>query len=252
MERTGPRTGEGKVTKLTVLIPAYNEEAVLDQNVRAIKSYLDDGGYDYTILIVNDGSSDRTAEIARQLVEEHQPAIQLISDDVNRGKGYAVKAGMLVAEGSHILFMDADLSTPIEELAKFIPALDDGCEIVIGTRKTTGAEVVVHQPFFREFLGKIFTFLTNSILRTKVSDATCGFKCFSSEPAKKIFDKQRLYDWSFDAEVIFLCRRYGYEIRETPVRWINNEDSKVNPVRDGLRSLLGLFKIRLNGLLGRY
>jgi dolichyl-phosphate beta-glucosyltransferase len=187
-----------------------------------------------------------------------QQEYRVISYGANRGKGYALKQGMMASRGQVVLFSDADLATPIEELDKILPWLQtnperpSGYEIVHGSRKMPGALVEQHQPWLRENMGKVFTWLCNKIVGANVSDATCGFKCYKGEVARIIYARQQLFDWSFDAEIIHIARRNGYNIKEVPVRWHDVRGTKVNLLRDTIRSLTGLFRIRWNGWRGYY
>jgi dolichyl-phosphate beta-glucosyltransferase len=168
------------------------------------------------------------------------------------GKGHAVKTGMLAARGRYVLFCDADLSTPPSELEKFWPWLEQGYDVVIGSRKMPGANIVRHQPFWRENLGKVFTWLTDLIATRNISDVTCGFKCFTHEAAQRLFSRSVINDWSFDAEVLFIAQQHGLKIKEVPVTWHDEPGTRVRVLRDAMRALLGLMKIRINAARGLY
>ena len=160
--------------------------------------------------------------------------------------------GVLKAHGDYILFADADLSTPLAEFDKFVPHILGAREVIIGSRKMAGANITMHQPYWREFCGKVFTALSSYILGVGVSDFTCGFKCFSRKAAMSIFSKALIDDWSFDAEILFLARKTGYKIVEIPVRWKNDRASKVRILRDIISSLKGLLRIHIYNLKGLY
>jgi dolichyl-phosphate beta-glucosyltransferase len=236
---------------LSLVIPAYNEEKRLKRSLVEIRKYLDLKKYDSEIIIVDDGSKDRTVEVASECLDGNDKH-RILRLDRNRGKGHAVKKGMLEAKGCYAVFMDADLSTPIEELDKLMAAFDDGIDVVIGTRKNKCANVQKRQPYFRELLGKGFTLLSNMLVVGGISDFTCGFKGFRNAAGRAIFKRQSIDNWSFDAEILFLARKLGYGIKEVPVTWYDAEGTKVRLYRDIVGSLKGMFQIRINYLLGVY
>jgi dolichyl-phosphate beta-glucosyltransferase len=235
---------------LSLVIPAYNEEKRIGSSLAQIIAYFQRNGYSYELIVVDDGSTDRTVEIVKELIAGIQNGRLLCAR--HGGKGAAVRKGVLSTEGQYVFFTDADLSTPITELDKFLEQLKQGYKVVIGSRKITGANVEVRQSWLRESMGKVFTWLTNVILAKDISDVTCGFKGFSRLIAQEVFRKQQLNDWSFDAEVLFLAQKYGYSIKEVPVRWRNDPATKVNLFKDTVRSFLGLLKIRANDWRGKY
>ncbi len=235
---------------LSVVIPAYNEEAVIRQTTEEVARYLTESAITYELLIVDDGSTDHTVALVRELMQRH-PSLRLLQAN-HEGKGAAVKAGVLAAAGSRILFMDADHSTHIQEWKKCIPWLHDGYDVVIGSRKMPGADVKVHQPLLRELMGKVFTRLTNTLLTTQVTDITCGFKCFQADVAVRIFRLQRIAGWGFDAELLFLARRMGYRIKEVPVVWMDDASTKVRLMSDAIRSFNELMRIRIGAWRGWY
>lgn len=234
---------------LSVVIPVYNEEAVIGGTVQAVAQHLSARELAHEIVLVDDGSSDRTIEIARRL--ERAYPVRLFQSP-HLGKGAAVKRGMLEACGTHRLFMDADHSTHIREWDKCAPWLQEGFEVVIGSRKMPGANVMVRQPPLREAMGKVFTRLTNTMLSTHVTDITCGFKTFHAEAAQRIFSLQRMDGWGFDAEILFVAKRLGYRIKEVPVVWADDASTKVHLVKDAARSFKELVEIRLGAMRGRY
>lgn len=238
---------------LTVVIPFYNEEEKLNSCLETVSQFLSQrlGPGKFEILAVNDGSRDKSLEIAQQFAQNYSH-LKVISEDINHGKGYAVKKGMLLAQGETVCFLDVDLSTPVEELENFLPYYRKEYDIVIGTRRVKESKVKVHQPFYREFLGVVFYYLTRLFLGIKVSDITCGFKCYSQNAARLIFSKQTLHDWSYDAEDLFLAQKYRLKVQEVPVVWRNRSQSRVRILKDAVESLKGLIKIRLNDLVGIY
>jgi dolichyl-phosphate beta-glucosyltransferase len=236
---------------LSVVIPAYNEAARIGEPLRRIDRHLRARGLPGELVVVDDGSSDGTAEVVRRVTAELGTPVQVLRSERNRGKGHAVKVGMTSARGRAVLMTDADLSTPIEELDKLLPHLRDGVQVVIGSRKMAGARIEVHQPWLREMMGGVFTQLTR-LLVVRVSDVTCGFKLFTREAAGDIFSRVTLEDWSFDAEALFLARRLGFRVREVPVVWRDAAGTKVRRGRDAIRAALGLLRILANSVTGRY
>ena len=180
------------------------------------------------------------------------PCLQLLRSDRNYGKGHAVKMGVLHSTGSYVLMSDADLSTPIEEFDRFLPFLESGFKVVIGTRKKGEAQILLHQPFWRESMGKVFTELSNIFLGLRVSDFTCGFKAFERQAGQQIFSRQRIDGFAFDSETIFLANQLQFTIKEIPVIWKNSPDTRVRIVRDTFLSLYSLFQIRWNHISGKY
>ena len=237
--------------RLTVVVPVYNETRRMGQRLPELLAFLHAQDYPYEIVVVDDGSTDGTPELARQMLAEEERARVLVQPR-NRGKGHAVRVGMLAAEGRYVLFTDADLSTPPTELDKFWPWLEEGYDVVIGSRKMAGANIVKHQPPWRESLGKVFTWLTNHIATKDISDVTCGFKCFTHEAAQTLFGLSVIGDWSFDAEVLFLAQRFKYRIKQVPVTWHDEAGTKVRLWKDAINSLRGLARIRMNASRGRY
>lgn len=238
---------------LSIIIPAYNEEEKIIACLEKVTVYCREALSDWQveIIVVNDGSSDRTLELVQQFAR-NKDWVRVVSYSQNRGKGYAVNRGVKEARGKHILFMDVDLATPIEEFDKFLPKLKADCDVIIGTRRVKASELELRQPFYRELMGKVFYYLSSMFLGLSVSDITCGFKVFSMTAAKKVFANQQLWDWSFDAEILFLAQLYGFKICEVPVRWRDDPDSRVRVIRDALRALQGLWQIRKNYWKGRY
>ena len=223
----------------------------MDKRLPELLAFLHSQDYSYEILVVDDGSTDGTPDLARRLLHGEKRA-RILVQPRNRGKGRAVKVGMLQAKGEYVLFTDADLSTPPTELGKFWPWFSEDYDIVIGSRKMAGANVVKHQPLWRESLGKVFTWLTNQIATSNISDITCGFKCFRRDAAHTLFRLSVVDDWSFDAEVLFLAQKHGYSIKEVPVTWHDEPGTKVRIVKDAVNSLRGLFRIRANWMWGKY
>ncbi len=232
------------------MVPAYNEAARITETAGRLAKYFRRRRLAFEVILVNDGSRDTTgAEIVR--LARRWPEVKALSYPANRGKGHALRKGILASRGARVLFLDADLSTKPEEWPKLERALAHGADLAIGSRKMRGAMLVRRQPWWRERLGKVFTWLVRRLL-VRVSDATCGFKAFTGAAARDLFSRSRLDDWSFDAEVLYLAERSGYRITEVPVVWKDNPNSKVRIVGAAVGSLLGLVRIRLNDALGRY
>jgi dolichyl-phosphate beta-glucosyltransferase len=224
----------------SIIVPAYNESKRV-YNLDNILRYLGRQKETWELIVVNDGSQDDTLQKLEPF--KRKSNFKLISYATNRGKGYAVKTGMLAASGKFRLFCDIDLSTPIEEIRKFKPFLGKA-DVIIGTRKLKGAKVVLHQSFLREYLGRGFTLLSQLILNTWVSDFTCGFKCFSKAASERIFAKTRIFRWGFDSEALFLAKKYELKIEEVPVVWKNDPQTKVRFPRDLINSFGELIAIR--------
>ena len=236
--------------ELSVIIPAFNEETRIPKTLGEIMKYLD-GRFSYEIIVVDDGSTDRTYEICESFFRINGCG-KVLRNNRNCGKGYSVRRGMFEAHGELRLFSDADMSTPIDQIQKLINGINEGHDVVIGSRSIAGSDVRLHQPFYRESMGKIFNVLVRMIAVRGIIDTQCGFKLFTEDAARNIFPRQRNDGFSFDVEVLFIARKLGYRVKEVPVTWINYPASKVNPVTDSLRMLLDLFFIRMRALNGDY
>jgi dolichyl-phosphate beta-glucosyltransferase len=234
--------------RLSVVIPAYNEELRIGATLQAVGAFLDSAPFSSEILVVDDGSTDRTVEVARSA----RPGIRLISNDRNRGKGYTVRHGVSEARGGIILFTDADNSTPIEEFSAFLPRFDDGADVVIGSRALPESKIELHQDLLRETAGRSFNFLLRCTTGLPFRDTQCGFKAFRRDAARKIFPRQRIEGWAFDAELITIALRHGMKVEEAPVRWINSPESRLNFWTDAPKMLLEILRLRLNDFRGRY
>ncbi len=230
--------------KLSIVIPAYNEELRLLKTLQAIDEYLSGLPRKYEIILVDDGSSDRTVEIARGFTPV-LGSMRVLKSRCNLGKGAAVRQGIAAARGDLILFSDADLSTPIQELAQLEKAVQEGADVAIGSRGISGARVPTRQPFYRELMGKIFNRLVQVIILPGIHDTQCGFKLFKRPIARAVFPKLTINGFGFDVETLYLVRRSGGRIAEIPVEWHNARGSKVSPLRDALRMLTDLFRIRM-------
>ena len=211
---------------LSVIIPAYNESKRLPLTLIDIERHLSAAEYSYEIIVVNDGSTDSTADIVKRF-SNLMKNLRLIDNEVNHGKGYVVRQGMLEAKGNFRLFTDADNSTSIDQFRKIMPFLKEGYEIVIGSRAIAGAELQPPQPFYRQILGKIGNLLIRILLLPGIWDTQCGFKCFSEEAAVRIFSLAKIDRWGFDVEALALAKRMSFRVKEMPVRWVNDFRSTV-------------------------
>jgi dolichyl-phosphate beta-glucosyltransferase len=236
---------------LSVIIPAYNEEKRLPRTLREISDYLRRQKFDSEIIVVSDGSTDRTCEVVENL-KMQIPNLKLICEKINRGKGYGVKIGMLNSKGKFRLFTDADNSTPISEIEKFWPEFEKGADVVIASRDIKGAILDPPQPLFRRFVGEVFKYLRKIIVGLwEIEDTQCGFKCFKGEVAEKIFPKCKIERFAFDPEILLIAKKMGFKIKEVPVYWKNDLQSKVK-FKSMVKMLIDLLKIRFKLLTGKY
>ncbi len=236
--------------EFSIIIPAYNEQRRLPETLERIATYVRMSGRETEILVVDDGSTDRTAAFAESF-RSKLPALRVISNGVNRGKGYSVRRGMLEARGCTVLFTDADLSAPIEEANKLFEALETH-DVAIGSRALDRGLISVHQSRFREFAGIIFNAIVRLCLRLPFVDTQCGFKAFRREPCRIVFEQQRIERFGFDPELLYLARRHGLRAVEIPVRWGHSPATKVSMFRDSLQMFLDVLIIRWNAIAGRY
>lgn len=234
---------------LSVIIPAYNEEKIIGENLKKIVGFLSRQKYSWEIVVVDDGSKDRTSEIVKSL---KNPRIKLIKLSKNSGKGAALREGVKNAAGDSVIFTDADLSVPIDFLSLFLEKLKDGSDVVIGSRRTKGSKIIRHQPLLRETMGRFYTLLSNLVTGTNISDFTCGFKGFTARAAHTIFSKSLVDRWSYDVEILYLANKLGFRILEIPVSWINREETRVSLGSAVTTSFTDLIRIRFNDLLGKY
>jgi dolichyl-phosphate beta-glucosyltransferase len=238
--------------KLSVIIPAYNEEKRLPKTLKEIDFYFKNQNYDYEILVVDNGSKDNTAQISKGF-ENKIKGLKTISGSFGTGKGAAVKKGMLDAIGDFRIFTDADNSTSIDQVEKMWPEFENGYDVVIGSRDAKGAVLDPPQPFVRNIiLGEGFKLYRKLIIGMwRIEDTQCGFKGFTAKSAKNIFSKCRILDFAFDVEVLSLAKKFGYKIKEVPVYWKNDLDSKVKPL-SVIKMALDILRIKLNYIGGKY
>jgi len=230
---------------LSVVVPAYNEEHRLGPTLARIKEYLGKQEYTSEIIVVDNASRDRTIEVAQGAGVE-------VLEERRRGKGAAVRTGMIAARGDYTIFSDADLSTPIEEVEKLLAAVKGGCDIAIASRALPESNLVKRQPWYREMVGRLGNLLVRLVAVHGIADTQCGFKLFPREIAQRVFPAQRLTGAAFDVEVLFIAQHMGWKIAEVPVTWIDSPDTRFSRVRDSLDALKDLVRIRVNWALGRY
>jgi dolichyl-phosphate beta-glucosyltransferase len=236
---------------LTVVIPAYNEAARIGLTLQRILAFFDAQSWDGDVIVVLDGGRDNTADEVRR-VSGADARVAIIDNGENRGKGFSVRRGMLAATGRYVLFSDADLSTPIEEAPRLVAAIDAGADVAIASRALDASNVQVHQPWWRESMGRVFNWFVQRLALPGIHDSQCGFKCFRRDVARRVFALQRVERFAFDVEVLSIARSLGYRIVELPVTWIDQPASTVNPITAPASMLLDLVRIRVNHLLGRY
>lgn len=236
---------------LSVIIPCFNEEKRLNDGYLHLFNYLRKQKYAWELIFIDDGSKDKTYERLKDLSKAEE-RVTTITYKTNKGKGFAIKKGVETAQGKLILFSDLDHAVPINSLENFLPNFKKGSKVVIGSRRVEGAKLIKRQHPVREFLGKGFTMLVRILIDWKIKDATCGFKAFEKNTAKKLFSKISIFNWAFDAELLYLCKIYKINVIQAPVSWSDVTGSKVSLQKDIISSLLGLVKIRLNDLQGKY
>jgi glycosyltransferase involved in cell wall biosynthesis len=236
--------------KVSFVIPAFNEATRILDTLRRIAEYRKHLPYATEILVVDDGSTDETADIVERM--EH-PGLRLIRNRTNRGKGYSVKCGVLAATGDYVLFSDADLSTPIEEMANLLTAaVKENADVVVGSRGLDNRYIEKHQSLVRESGGRLFNVMVRMLLGMNIRDTQCGFKLFKRTRVQSAFQKQTTDGFGFDPELLFVMSREGLKILEVPVRWSHAEGSKIRFFRDGVRMFTDLLRIRWNNLTGKY
>ncbi|PIS39782.1 MAG: hypothetical protein COT33_00255 [Candidatus Nealsonbacteria bacterium CG08_land_8_20_14_0_20_38_20] len=236
---------------LSVIIPVYNEEKRLPKTLKETNDYLGRQNYNYEIIVVNNGSKDRTVEVVKNLMAEIKN-LRLIDNKENPGKGFAVKQGMLEAKGDYRVFTDADNSTSIDQLAKMPPWFEKGYDVVIGSRDIRGAVLDPPQPWQRRMTGEGFKLYRKIILGLwEIQDTQCGFKGFTKKAAENIFPKCKIEGFSFDPEVLLIAQKLGFKIKEIPVYWKNDPDSKVK-FKAMIKMAIDLVKIKWNLITKKY
>jgi len=233
---------------LSIIIPAHNEQKRLPGTLEQIFRFLEQQTFTSEVIVVENASTDQTLEIARQYARQHAN-LQVLQS--KKGKGAAVRHGMLQARGEYRFMCDADLSMPVEEIVKFIPPKLQDFDIAIASREAKGA-VRYNEPSYRHWGGRGINFIIQALILPGLNDTQCGFKCFRAGVAEDIFNRQILSGWSFDIELLYIARRHGHRVIEIPIRWHHFEDSKVSALRDALRMIRDIFRIHANARRGLY
>ena len=235
----------------SIVIPAYNESERLAVSIPQVQEYVRERGLAAEIIVVNDGSTDRTAAVVREFAAA-DPTVILLENPGNRGKGYSVRNGMLRAQGAWALFTDADLSSPIVEADKLFAALDDGADVAIGSRWLQRELQTERQPLYRQLYGRVFNLGLRIVLGLGFKDTQCGFKAFNRRAVNNVFTRQLIERWGFDPELLFLAKKLRLRTVEVPVEWHHDHRSKINPFRDGVRMGMEVLRIRWYDWTGRY
>ena len=236
---------------LSVVVPVFNESARISSSLRQILAYLQARPESYEVIVVDDGSTDGTPDHVQQMVATH-PQVRVLRHSANQGKGAAVRTGMLSARGAIALFTDADLSAPIAEAPRLLEPLQQGYDVVIGSRALQRDWIEIHQSRFRETAGKLFNLCLRILTGLNFWDTQCGFKAFRLPAARRLFANQTISGFGFDPEILYLARKFGLRSLEVPVHWAHSEGTKVRLWRDGLRMFFDLLRIRWNDFRGRY
>jgi glycosyltransferase involved in cell wall biosynthesis len=233
---------------LSIVVPAYNEARRIRDTLERLCRFKESKPYPVELIVVDDGSQDQTAEIVSEF-----PGIRLVRNDRNHGKGFTVRHGVLEARGEFILFTDADLSAPIEEVDKLLSASQSsGADAAVGSRALERELIGIHQPWFRDMGGRFFNLLVRAFTGLRLHDTQCGFKLFKRSSTRRAFESQRVEGFGFDPELLFLIEREGGRLVEVPVRWNDNPATKVRFLRDSTQMVLDLMAIRWRSLIGRY
>lgn len=262
--------------KYSIVIPAYNESARLPATLSSVVSCIQSRGWDAEIVVVNDGSTDGTADVVRKFARntpgvrsiQEQPVkartsetsrnddypveLRLLENPGNRGKGYSVRNGMLAARGEVVLFTDADLSAPIEEAERLFDAIRQGADIAIGSRWLQSDRQTQRQPIYRQFFGRCFNAVTRAVMNLPFADTQCGLKAFTRQAAQTVFQLQTINHWGFDPEILFIAIKHGFWVIEVPVAWGHDERTRMSYLKDGFKMLEELAIIRWNAFRGRY
>jgi glycosyltransferase involved in cell wall biosynthesis len=233
----------------SLVIPAYNEQKRLPGSLEQIFHFLEPQSFSSEVLVIENGSTDNTFQIAQDYARQH-PTLRVIHNDL-RGKGLAIQRGIKEAGGEYIFMCDADLSMPVEEISKFLPPQLPGLDIAIASREAPGS-VRYNEPYYRHLTGRVFNTLIRWLVLPSLQDTQCGFKCIRAEVAREIVPYQTLTGWAFDVEMLYIARRRGYQIVEIPIDWYFNADSKISVLRDSWRMFLDLLLIRRNARRGLY
>ena len=253
MELSGQERFENEMAhpRFSIVIPAYNESARIEGTLERVLWCVQKRGWDAEVLVIDDGSSDETAEIVQLWMQKYE-RLHLVKNPGNRGKGYSVRNGLLQSAGDIVMFTDADLSSPMEEAERLFAAIDEGADVAIGSRWLDRQKQTIHQPLYRRFFGRCFNRVTRLFIGLPFKDTQCGFKAFKRDAAQTIFRLQTIERWGFDPEILFIARKLKYKIAEVPVTWGHDERSRMSYLKDGMKMLEEMGQIRVNSLLGRY
>lgn len=235
----------------SIVIPAYNEARRIPATLESVVSWIRAKRWYAEVVVVNDGSRDRTVEAVRAFAEG-APEVRLVENPGNRGKGYSVRHGMLDALGDVVMFTDADLSAPMEEAQGLFDAIAGGADIAIGSRWLESTRQTIRQPLYRQFFGRCFNLVTRAVMGLPFADTQCGFKAFTRAAAQTVFQLQTIEGWGFDPEILFIATKRGLRIKEVPVSWAHDERTQISYLEDGARMLQDLAHVRWNALMGRY
>jgi dolichyl-phosphate beta-glucosyltransferase len=235
----------------SIVIPAYNESARIPSSLQKVVCCIRERGWRAEVIVVNDGSTDRTAEVVRTFART-APEVRLIENPGNRGKGYSVRSGMLQALGEIVMFTDADLSSPIEEAERLFAALAAGADIAIGSRWLERDRQTQRQPLYRQVFGRCFNAVTRLVMGLPFADTQCGFKAFTRHAAQTVFQLQTIERWGFDPEILFIALKRGFRVVEVPVTWGHDERTRMSYIKDGAKMLEEIATIRWNALRGQY
>jgi len=237
---------------LSVVIPAYNEEEKIKNTIQKVSEFLNSYKFLSEIIIVDDGSADKTLPAAKAEAKRHKRRIKIFKNNPNQGKGYALKKGMTRARGEMVLFMDADLSTPLGTFDRMLPFLKNGYDIVMGSRHLPDSKFLVYQPIWRQKIGRIFNKIVFAFFIKKITDTNCGFKAYKNLVAKDLYSRLTINRWGFDVEVIYMAQKFGYRIKEVPVKWTDDPRTKVNIIKAMFSTLKELAQIKINDWRGLY
>jgi dolichyl-phosphate beta-glucosyltransferase len=235
----------------SIVIPAYNEASRIPATLQEVVETVRQKGWSAEVIVVDDGSTDTTAEVVRRFAAE-APEVRLLQNPGNRGKGYSVRSGLLKALGDVVMFTDADLSAPMGEAQGLFDAIAGGADIAIGSRWLETSRQTIRQPFYRQFFGRCFNAVTRLVMDLPFADTQCGFKAFTRTAAQTVFQLQTIQRWGFDPEILFIALKRGYRIQEIPVSWAHDERSRMSYLKDGIKMLQEIAIVRWNALLGRY
>jgi glycosyltransferase involved in cell wall biosynthesis len=235
----------------SIVIPAFNEAHRIPATLESVVSCIRERGWSAEVVVVDDGSTDSTAEVVRAFAER-APEVRLMQNPGNRGKGYSVRSGLLNALGEVVMFTDADLSAPMDEAQGLFDAIAGGADIAIGSRWLERNRQTIRQPLYRQFFGRCFNGVTRLVMGLHFADTQCGFKAFTRAAAQTIFQLQTIERWGFDPEILFIAVKRGYRIAEVPVSWAHDERTRMSYLKDGMKMLEEIAIVRCNALLGRY